>query len=65
MENQPCRNSMSHLELKLVGEADQVVLGSNRIGFDFDSQMMPCVLEFEIDDGVLGCELPAESPAEE
>jgi hypothetical protein len=64
MENQPMQKQYVAPELKLVGEADQVVLGSNRIGFDFDSQMMPCVMEFEIDDGV-ACELPAESLAEE
>ena len=51
-------------ELKLVGDADQVVLGSNRIGFDFDSQMMPCAIEFETDDA-LPCELPADSLADE
>jgi hypothetical protein len=52
-------------ELKLAGEADQIVLGSMRVGFDFDSQRLPCAFEFETDDDGVACELPAESPAEE
>jgi len=38
-------------ELKLVGGVNEVVLGSSRIGFDFDSQMLPHSMEFETDDG--------------
>ena len=37
-------------ELKLVGGASEVVLGSTRIGFDFMGQMNPGVMEFETDD---------------
>jgi hypothetical protein len=36
-------------ELKLVGGVNEVVLGSTRIGFDFDSEMMPHSMEFETD----------------
>lgn len=37
-------------ELKLVGGVNEVVLGSTRIGFDFDSEMLPHSMEFETDD---------------
>lgn len=37
-------------ELKLVGGVNEVVLGSTRIGFDFDSEMLPHRMEFEADD---------------
>ncbi len=39
-------------DLKLVGRADEVVLGSMRVGFDFDSEMMPPGMEFEKDDTI-------------
>jgi len=37
-------------ELKLVGETHEVVLGSLRVGIDFDSQMVYTEMEFETDD---------------
>ena len=37
-------------ELKLVGGANEVVLGSMRIGFDLLGQMLPHAMEFETDD---------------
>jgi hypothetical protein len=37
-------------ELTLVGETDQVVLGSTGIGTDFRSQLIPPDMEFETDD---------------
>jgi len=40
-------------ELKLVGETDEVVLGSMRVGFDFDSERSPGRMEFETDDAGL------------
>ena len=37
-------------ELKLVGGTNEVVLGSLRVGTDFEGQMMPGGREFETDD---------------
>jgi hypothetical protein len=36
--------------LKLVGGADEVVLGSSGIGFDFIGERLPHSMEFETDD---------------
>ena len=38
-------------ELKLVGGTNEVVLGSMRVGFDFDSEAMSHRMEFETEDG--------------
>jgi hypothetical protein len=37
-------------ELKLVGDTNEVVLGSLGVGFDFLGQHMPAGKEFETDD---------------
>jgi hypothetical protein len=37
-------------ELKMVGMAAEVVLGSTGIGFDFFGEMMPHRMEFETED---------------
>jgi hypothetical protein len=37
-------------KLTLVGETSEVVLGSLRVGIDFDSQILSGGMEFEADD---------------
>ena len=37
-------------KLTLVGETNEVVLGSSRVGVDFDNQILSGGMEFETDD---------------